>query len=614
TFLVYCSDNALVEKEVSEFKKNLLQTKPALELFSWGKAAGNDLQITSIAKKANTTIITGIYNRETHSIQIPFADEASIENAITCWAVLILLKKDDKEVVQKFASLYPISMRLELKHGLNNCTIINDSYSNDLYSLSIGLNFLIHQKQHKKYTVILSDVLQSGRNSEVLYSEVASLLIQKKVDQFIGIGPEIFASKKLFSSIKSCHFYHSVGEFLKDLATLQFHDQNILVKGARSFGFEQIVSVLEQKVHQTILSIDLKAIVHNLKYYKQLLPSSTKLMAMVKAFSYGSGSHEIASVLEYHSIDYLAVAYTDEGVELRKAGISIPIMVMNVETTAFASLINYMLEPEIFSFSMLRDFENFLKSNGVMNYPVHLKIDTGMHRLGFTKEDLPELISILSGSIPFAIKSVFTHLVASEDAKQDVFTKYQIKVFKECTTSIKSALKYDFYSHVANTSAISRHRNAGMDMARLGIGLYGIDHNSRVQKKLCNVTTLTTTISQIKNVKAGDTVGYGRNAKLHRESIIATVRIGYADGYPRSLGNGMGKMLVQDKLVPVVGNVCMDMTMLDITDLHGVHEGDSVIVFGEKLPLPILAKWANTIPYEIMTGISQRVKRVYFEE
>ncbi|HEV8081732.1 MAG TPA: alanine racemase, partial [Chitinophagaceae bacterium] len=365
---------------------------------------------------------------------------------------------------------------------------------------------------------------------------------------------------------------------------------------------------------QTVLSINLNAIAHNLKEYKKLLQPATKIMGMVKAFSYGSGSYEIASVLEYNKVDYLAVAYTDEGVELRKAGINLPIMVMNIEKNTFASLINYNLEPEIFSSSILQEFENFLKSGGINYYPVHIKIDTGMHRLGFTPSDIKSLTTHLASDTFLKVMTVFTHLVASEDVKHDLFTQQQIKVFEKCAQLLENALGYKIYKHTANTSAISRHGRTKMDMVRLGIGLYGIDTNKAMQKKLQNVTTLTTTISQIKKVKAGETVGYGRNARLLKDSKIATVRIGYADGYPRSLGNGKGKMMIQGKLVPVIGNVCMDMTMLDITGYETISEGEPVIVFGEKLSLSTLSSWAETIPYEIMTGISQRVKRVYFEE
>ena len=612
--LIFPGDDKLLKREVIEFKQKRQRNKNELNLFSWGKKAGNDLQIFSINKSKKSTKIEGTYYGKNSFITIPFVDDAAIENALSCWCALILLHKNAERITKGFALLYPVSMRLEIKEGINHCTIINDSYSNDLHSLGTAINFLSQQKQHTNHSIILSDILQSGRKPGELYAEVATLLRHKKITRLVGIGPEIFLHQKEFSFLKFTHFFLTVEELLKNISPLHFHNENILVKGARSFEFEQIVKALEQKVHQTVLSINLNSIVHNLKEYKKLLEPGTKIMGMVKAFSYGSGSYEIASVLEYNKVDYVAVAYTDEGVELRKAGINLPIMVMNVEKSTFESLVNYNLEPEIFSNSILQEFENFLKLGGNNYYPVHIKIDTGMHRLGFSPSDLKDLASHLTSNSLLKVMTVFTHLVASEDAKHDPFTQHQIKIFRECAGLLEKALGYKFYKHTANTAAISRHKQEKMDMVRLGIGLYGIDNNKTMQKKLLNVTTLTTTIAQLKKVKAGETVGYGRNARLAKDSTIATVRIGYADGYPRALGNGKGQMLLRGKLVPVIGNICMDMTMLDVTNYASVSEGDPVIVFGEKLPLSTLALWAETIPYEIMTGISQRVKRVYFEE
>lgn len=612
--LIYSADDEEVAKEVIAFSKRIKKENNHFNLFSWGKKRGNILQIRSINKKENTTQIDVVFKDKPLSISIPFIDDASVENAINCLCTLLILNKSQEKIISRFTSLHPITMRLELKQGINHCTIINDSYSNDLHSLSIALDFLAQQKQHSQQTVILSDILQSGKKPDILYAEVASMLQQKKINKLIGIGPELFFHQKIFASLSSAHFFHNVPDFIKNIPSLHFHDENILVKGARAFAFEEIVVALEQKVHQTVLSINLSAAVHNLKRYRQLLKPGTKIMGMVKAFSYGSGSYEIAAVLEFNKIDYLAVAYADEGVELRKAGITLPIMIMNIEESTFSSLINYNLEPEIFSFSILYSFENFLKSNGINNYPAHVKIDTGMHRLGFTTDDIKALSEHLSRNTFLKIMSAFTHLAASDDEREDDFTQKQIKHFEDTATLLENTLGYTFYKHAANTSAISRFASGNLNMVRLGIGIYGIDSNKAMQLKLKNVSTLTTTISQIKKVKAGETVGYGRNAKLDRDSLIATVRIGYADGYPRSLGNGKGKMLIRDKLVPVIGNVCMDMTMLDVTEYKSIKEGETVEVFGEKLSISTLALWAETIPYELMTGISQRVKRVYFEE
>jgi Alr-MurF fusion protein len=613
-YLVYCANEESIAAMVNRFQNKINKEKNKLELFSWGNSENNKLQILSNKKTKISTTISAVYEKKNIAITIPFIDDASVENATNCWCVLLLLKKYNEEIKSRFELLYPIAMRLELKQGINHCTIINDSYSNDFHSLAIALNFLEQQKQNKKHTVIVSDILQSGKKPEELYAEVADLFVHRKIQRLIGIGRDIFSQQNVFAFIKDQQFFLTVEEFLSNIPKLNFRDETVLIKGARSFGFEQISHKLEQKIHQTLLSINLNAIVHNLKQYKSLLKPSTKVMAMVKAFSYGSGSYEIASLLEYNKVDYLAVAYADEGIELRRAGISLPIMVMNAETSTFESIVNNNLEPEIFSFSILNEFTNFLKSSGINYYPVHLKIDTGMHRLGFTNDDMSALSQALSQNISIKIVSVFTHLVAGENKKEDVFTLVQANIFENCCEIIEQCLGYKFLKHIANTAGISRHSKLQMNMVRLGIGLYGIDGNKAMQRRLKNVTTLTTTVSQIKKVSAGESVGYGRNGRLKRDSIIATVRIGYADGYPRSLGNGNGKMLLRGKLAHVVGNVCMDMTMIDITDHEVIQEGDEVTVFGEMLPLSTLASWANTIPYELMTGISHRVQRVYFEE
>ncbi len=608
--LIFCADDEILQKKIKTFQ----QKNNTVVLFSWGKKSDNILQIKAIKKGESCSSIETFYQRKKTVIEIPFTDDASIQNAIHCLCVLFILNKNPVRELVRFKSLFPIAMRLEMKKGINQCNIINDSYSNDLYSLGIALDFLNQQKQHKNHTLILSDILQSGMEPDKLYSQVSSLLQEKNIDCFYGIGTDIFSQQKEFSALKNKSFFKSTDEFLNNLFLSSFHDETILIKGARQFEFEKISHFLEQKVHQTVLSINLNAIIFNLKKYKEKLTPETKIMAMVKAFSYGSGSYEIASVLEYNKVDYLAVAYVDEGIELRKAGITLPIMVMNIDSSAFDAIINYNLEPEIFSFGLLDDFTSYLKKSETEDYPVHLKIDTGMHRLGFMENEISLLCKKIADNDFIKVKSVFSHLAASEDPKQDDFTFLQFSVFNKCYSKIEKALGYPFLKHIDNTSGISRHPELQMDMVRLGIGLYGIDGNIEIQKQLKNVSTLTTTISQIKKIKAGETIGYGRMGKVEQDSTIAVVRIGYADGYSRTLGNGKGKMLVKNKLVPVIGNVCMDMTMLDITKIKNLKEGDEVIVFGEDPSLQMLSSWAQTIPYEIMTGISQRVKRVYFVE
>ncbi|NDE09543.1 MAG: alanine racemase, partial [Chitinophagia bacterium] len=394
---------------------------------------------------------------------------------------------------------------------------------------------------------------------------------------------------------------------------IHFHNETILLKGARVFEFEQISHLLEEKLHQTVLEINLNAVTHNLKAYQQLLNPGVKLMAMVKAFSYGSGGFEIANLLQFNQVDYLAVAYADEGVELRRAGINLPILVLNPEEVTFDLLVKYHLEPEIYSFGILNGFKNYLEKSAVNSYPVHIKLDTGMHRLGFEANDLMELGNLLKNSKNFKIQSVFSHLAASESQEHDAFTKLQAEDFLNGCSILQKALGYSFLRHIANTSSIHRHPNLQLDMVRLGIGLYGVDNNLEMQARLKNVSTLKTTISQIKKVAAGESVGYNRMGIVNADALVATVRIGYADGYPRVLSNGVGSMWVKGNLVPVIGNICMDMTMLNISGTN-IKEGDEVIVFGENLLVTDLAKKAQTIPYEILTGVSQRVKRVYFEE
>jgi alanine racemase len=604
--VIYCADDALVDAAMKTLVGNI-------SFFTWGKSAPAVLVVTAIQIQAFNTVIKARFKEQNISISIPFTNDAAIENAITCWCMLLHLQMADEIISERMLQLKPVEMRLELKQGHNNCSVINDSYSADITSLSIALDFLQQQQQHAKRTVIISDILQSGKKNEQLYEEVASILQQKNIDRLIGIGNEIVKYSDRFSGIKETAFFKSTAAFKQQFPMLHFNNETILLKGARVFEFELIGHLLEQKSHQTILEINLNAIAGNLKIYQQLLKPGVKTMAMVKAFSYGSGSFEIANLLQFHKVDYLAVAYADEGVDLRKTGINLPIMVMNAEESTFDLLIQHNLEPELFSFGILNELENYLQQNGISNFPVHIKLDTGMHRLGFEAADMEALSLKMANSSVFKVQSVFSHLAASDNALHDAFTAHQTAQFTNSCLQLAQSLHYPVIKHIANTSAIHRHNDLQMDMVRLGIGLYGIDSHAGMQALLKNVSTLKTTIAQIKSVKAGDSVGYSRRGIAEKDSVIATVRIGYADGYPRNLSNGIGKMLVNDQLAPVIGNICMDMTMLDISGIEA-NEGDEVIVFGEQLPVNELAAWAGTITYEILTGISQRVKRVYFEE
>lgn len=603
--LIFCKDYPIISQQLADTADKL---KP--QLFSWSRKSKADLQIGRIEKFSNETKIQGIYRNDFLSITIPFTDDAYIENAIHCWAFLLLLEYNNSVIQNRMHLLSPVAMRLELKEGMNNCSIINDSYNSDLGSLAIALDFLNQQKQHNKRTLILSDILQSGKDETQLYKEVADLLQKKKVHRLIGIGEAISHQAKAFSGEKS--FYFSTAEFLNRYNPSFFKDETILLKGARAFGFEQISKLLQQKAHETVLEINLNAFVHNLNYYRSIIDKKTKLMAMVKAFSYGSGSFEIANILQFQRIDYLAVAYADEGIELRKAGITTPIMVMNPEEQSFDSMLNYDLEPEIYSFRMLGIFSEVVRRNGKTTL-IHIKLDTGMHRLGFEEKDVPELIVRIKNNKYLRVNSVFSHLAASDEKEHDLFTKEQIESFKEMSNQIQKHFEYPILRHILNSSGIARFGDAQFEMVRLGIGMYGISSNEYEQMNLQNVSTLKTIVSQIKTVSPPDTVGYSRKGIISKPTRVATVPIGYADGYNRKLGNGIGKMLINGQFAPTLGSICMDMCMLDITELN-VSEGDEVIVFGDNYSISQMAKDMGTIPYEVLTNVSRRVKRVYYQE
>jgi Alr-MurF fusion protein len=609
------ADKAIVLKYESLFRK---AGKHPFKIFSWGRIQKADLQILEINKTQNETEIIAAYKNSETAIVIPFTDDASVQNAISCWCVMLHLEMKETVIAKRMKLLQPVNMRLELKKGINHCTIINDSYSADLNSLHIALDFLKQMGGVAKRTVILSDFFQTGMNDEELYERIAADINQHKIDRVIGIGLNIskhlkFGNDLVANTIQS-EFYSSTEEFISRFRFSDFRDEAILVKGARIFCFEHIIQLLELKVHQTELEINLNAVAHNLQQYQKLLQPSTKLMAMVKAFAYGSGGAEIANTLQYHKVDYLGVAYADEGTELRKAGITLPMMVMNAEKETFETLVTNQLEPVIFSFTMLKSLDGFLKREGIKNYPVHLEIETGMNRLGFTVDEIERLCKEIKATSSFRVQSVFSHLAASEDPMQDEFTNRQYEAFIKGCDELQNTLGYNFLRHISNSAAILRFSQMQLDMVRLGIGLYGVDSAVSGKLDLQTVATLKSTIAQIRHLKAGETVGYNRKGIIEKDSVIATISIGYADGFSRRFGNGAGKILVKGQLAPVIGAVCMDMTMVDVTDIPGVKQGDEAIIFGKEISIQDLANWAGTIPYEIMTSISQRVKRVYYEE
>jgi alanine racemase len=587
--------------------------KAGVNNFSWGKNKSSDLHIASIEKENSQTEITLHFKSGSFNISIPFTDDGSIENAITCCSLMLVAGTEQSYIQQKMQELQAVSMRLELKKGINQCSLINDSYSADISSLNIALNFLDQQSAGSKRTVILSDFLQTGLSEKKLYDEIAALLQIHNINKIIGIGKNITIHLKKQDKA-AYQFYKTTEDFLDQFRSSQFKEETILIKGARVFEFERIVHALEQKVHQTVLEINLNAIAHNLKEYQKFLEPSTKIMAMVKAFAYGSGGAEIAGILQYHKVDYLGVAYADEGVELRKGGINLPVMVLNPEESTFDAIVENNLEPDIYSFELLNQFDSFLKQSGLQQYPVHIEIETGMNRLGFDVNEIKRLGELLNQTNSFTIKSVISHLAASEEASQDEFTLQQHKKLVDASNELEKLVGYSLIKHIANSAAIIRHPQLQMDMVRLGIGMYGIDTANTNSLELQPVAVLKSTIAQIKFLKAGESVSYNRKGIVKRDSVVATVRIGYADGYVRRLGNGVGKMLVNGQLAPVIGIVCMDMTMIDVTNIPNVKEGDDVIVFGNVLSIEQISEWADTIPYEIMTGISQRVKRIYYEE
>jgi len=631
SFLIYCSDYPLISdflKEDKDFQN--------LKTFTWSRKKKSDLQITRVEKTARVTRIWADFHSELISIKIPFTDEASIENAIHCWAFLLnlnklgIIRKDTPTklvtlshslIAKRMLALTPIAMRLELKEGINHCSIINDCYNSDINSLGIALDFLSQQNQHKKKTIILSDILQSGQNKEDLYNEIAGQIAFKKIDRIIGIGRDISRYADKFQMAKL--FYENTDDFLSHFPVSSFQNETILLKGARHFEFEKLSNLLQQKSHETVMEINIDALVHNLNYYRSKLRPGTKTMAMVKAFSYGSGSFEIANVLQFHHVDYLAVAYADEGVELRKAGIRLPIMVMSPEEQSLDTLLKFNMEPEIYNLRILNLLNEAIERNHTSiqeEVRIHIKLDTGMHRLGFVEKDIKELITFLTGKPNFHVQSIFSHLAASEDPTEDEFSREQIAKFNEMSKMITHNIPYPVLLHILNSAGVSRFPEAQMDMVRLGIGLYGIGSSKEEQTRLRNVSTLKSAITQIKRIQAGDTIGYNRQGKAIDDMVVAVVAIGYADGLNRRLGNGIGALYVHRQPAPVIGNVCMDLTMIDITGIEitgiktCIKEGDEVIIFGDDHPIGELAGKIGTIPYEVLTSISRRVKRIYFHE
>ena len=603
--VVYDGDNELISNCVS---KSLFGARE----IAWSKHDNErPLFVERVRKEEASTTIRYRYLGMPNEYTIPFIDDASIENSLHCLAVALYMMVPAEEITRRMALLEPVAMRLEVKEGKNNCTLINDSYNSDFASLDIALNFMLRRSEDegRKRTLILSDLLETGQSDKLLYRQVADLVQTRGVDKIIGVGEGISSAASRFDMEK--YFFHTTEELLASDMLPQLRDEVILIKGSRQFHFDDITERLELKVHETILEINLNALVDNLNHYRSKLKPDTKMVCMVKASAYGAGSYEIAKTLQDHRVDYLAVAVADEGSELRKASITSSIIIMNPELTSFKTLFDYKLEPEVYNFHLLNELIKAAEKEGVTNFPIHIKLDTGMHRLGFAPSEVPELIHRLKRQSAVIPRSVFSHLVGSDSTQFDAFTRRQIETFEQATEELQSAFPHKILRHICNTAGIARYPGAQFDMVRLGVGLYGVDPFAN--RMLHNVSTLKTTILQIRDVPQEETVGYSRKGRLDRDSRIAAIPIGYADGLNRHLGNGRAWCLVNGRRAPYVGNICMDVCMIDVTDID-CKEGDKVIIFGEGLPVTELAEILETIPYEVLTSVSTRVKRVYYQD
>ena len=605
--LIYNADEPVVAESVHDFGFGG-------QLFGWSRKDENATVFVRAIEPTDDgqTRIAYFFNGTAAEYTLPFADEASIQNSITALCVCLYLGLTPADIARRMALLEPVAMRLEVVQGVRGCTLINDAYNSDAAALDIALDFMNRRAKEqaaKGRTLILSDIFQTGIPAEELYAKVADMLKSRGVERLIGVGPAISAAHTLFSITKS--FYPTSEALLESGELDTIHDEIILLKGARNFGFEQIAKALSLRVHETTLDVNLEAIAENLHFYRSFMKPETKLTCMVKASAYGAGSVEIAKTLQERGVDYLAVAVADEGAELRRAGITAGIIVMNPEMSAFGTLFEYELEPEIYSFNLLDALIRAARRQGITDFPVHLKLDTGMHRLGFNpKTDIPVLIDRLSHQRALIPRSVFSHFVGADSDGFDEFSEKQFKLFDEASRTLQAAFPHKILRHICNSAGIERFPERHLDMVRLGLGLYGIDPiDNRV---LHNVATLRTTILQIRDVPAGDSIGYSRKTVLDRPSRIAAIPIGYADGLNRHLGNRRGYCLVNGQKADYVGNICMDVCMIDVTDIP-CREGDSVEIFGDALPVTVLSDLLETIPYEVLTSVSNRVKRVYFQ-
>ena len=599
-----------LESDASVFKR-------PVTFYSWSRLVPATLVVTSEINKGSFTEMTVSYASQNYTINIPFTDKASIDNAVLCILTLLSLGKDFSYIKEGIEQLTAVDMRMQLKKGINGCTFINDSYNLDFDSFVAAGFYLQAQAAERASNIIVSDFAETGESNRDIYSKVAKHAAALGLKRFIGIGPQIkkhqsVIEKEFLAPGTEFYFFESTSSFLQQFRPKDFSNEIILLKGARVFEFERIANWLEQKMHETVLEINLTALAHNVKQIQNAIGSTTKLMAVVKAFSYGNGSAEVARTLASVKTDYLAVAYVDEGVELRRAGIHLPIMVMSPDEAGFEAMVAYGLEPEIYSFEIYNAFASFLNVQGLASYGIHIKINTGMNRLGFEPSEARLLAKKLVTDQRMIVKSVMSHLVASDAPAHDAFTREQVVVFENVCNTLQENIGYSFIRHIANSHAVQRHPASRLDMVRVGIGLYGT--SATAGSDIRKVATLKTTIAQIRQVPAGASVGYERAAIMKKDTRIATVRIGYADGYDRRFSSGAGKMYINGILCPVVGLVCMDMTMIDVTDVKDISLRDEVEIFGEHIAIETLATWSGINMYEMMSGINARVKRIYIEE
>ena len=606
--LVFCADDPLIKECVDQ-----VNFSPEV-LFPWSAKASALIELKSYVVHEKTATLKLAYQGRAVNVDLPFTDPANLENAMHCVATALALGVDLLDLPDRFKQIRSVSMRLNLEEGVNNCDLINDYYNADFDGLKNALEFLESQRQKTNTTVILSDIVHSEQNKEELYHQVARLLKEKKIDHLIAVGPDFEKHSPLFSSNSS--FFNNTKLLLEALPALRLTNETILIKGARSFAFEKVAQLLKKKTHQTVLEVNLTAIQHNYNFFRSQLKPSTKTMVMVKALSYGAGTHEIAKLLAFNNAAYLGVAFLDEGIALRDAGITTPIMVMNPDFNALETMISAQLEPEVFNQRSLDLVLHFLQTSSSLVRPlkIHLKVDTGMHRLGFDADEVDTVLTSLEKYKQIEIASVFSHLATSDDPAMDEYTKQQIKCFTAVKEKVIKILPHKPpLFHILNSAGITRFPKAQFDMVRIGIGLYGVSPDPSAQKRLLNCSTLKTKISQIKSIDSGDAVGYGRAFIAQRPMEVATLPIGYADGFNRSLSCGKGAVLINGKIAPIVGNVCMDMTMVDVSGIDAT-EGQEAIIFGSKFPLLDYAKRLNTIPYEALTSISPRIPRVFYQE